>query len=167
MDDEMKAARAAWWSVVNWDHLDELTACEAWDAAERVHRAIVADIPGEAERDALHMRLAAAEDANAACNADCARVRAERDALRALLKDVREGVDMIGCSSEGYDSLRTYRDELLARIDTAIDAAIADSCGVPVCSEACDREARREHDGCVVDHGLLAHQIPGRLDVDR
>ena len=25
--------------------------------------------------------------------------------------------------------------------------ACADSCGVPVCSEACDREARREHDG--------------------
>jgi len=64
MNDEMKAARAAWWSAVNWDHLDALTACEAWDAAERAHRAIVADIPGtayllayvkdlEAERDAL------------------------------------------------------------------------------------------------------------------
>lgn len=35
-----------------------------------------------AERDALKLRLAAAEDMNAACNADFSRIRAERDALR-------------------------------------------------------------------------------------
>lgn len=38
----MKEQREAWWAEVNWDHLDALTACEAWDAAERVHAAALA-----------------------------------------------------------------------------------------------------------------------------
>jgi hypothetical protein len=81
MNDEMKAARDAWGSAVNWDHLDALTACEAWDAAEHAAAAALADL--KAERDALKLRLAAAEDMNAACNADFSRIRAERDALLA------------------------------------------------------------------------------------
>ena len=47
-------------------------------------------------------------------------LRAEVEALRSLLAEAREGVDMIGCSPEGYDQLIKYRDTLLAKIDAAL-----------------------------------------------
>jgi hypothetical protein len=47
-------------------------------------------------------------------------LRAERDALLALLRDAREQVDMVGCSEEGHAEMCRARDAMLARIDTAL-----------------------------------------------
>ena len=45
---------------------------------------------------------------------------AEVERLRVLLREAREGVTLIGCSPEGYDSLMKYQEKLLARIDAAL-----------------------------------------------
>ena len=79
-----------------------------------------------AERDALKLRLAAAEDMNAACNADFSRLRAERDALRA---DAERFAWYFG-SEDKMPFMKAYIDGLasgytLDQWRAAIDAAIA------------------------------------------
>lgn len=78
----------------------------------------------EAERDEAQQRDS--EKMYQRCSEQNEKLRDERDALRALLKDAREGVDMIGCSPEGYDSLIKYRDDLLSRIDEALLSSAED-----------------------------------------
>lgn len=76
-----------------------------------------------AERDALKLRLAAAEDMNAACNADFSRLRAERDALRAALSEAIVMVKHWGGYAPNYYQQKWDLEGDLDKLRAAIDAA--------------------------------------------
>jgi chromosome segregation ATPase len=78
----------AWYAMAEHQHLHEKARAERAEAnaanwEEQANDRVSDWDEVRAERDALKLRLAAAEDMNAACNADFSRIRAERDALRA------------------------------------------------------------------------------------
>lgn len=48
------------------------------------------------------------------------KAEAESDRLRELLREAREGVELIGCSEEGWDQTIAFRERLLEKIDATL-----------------------------------------------
>lgn len=116
----MKEQREAWWAEVNWDHLDALTACEAWDAAERAHAAALAAKDADIEFQRKHIETLNRSLIKSVENRKAAEARAERAeayvGAESLRSDYRTAADM----RAALDECKTHRDALRAAIETAL-----------------------------------------------